>query len=58
MDGEDDVADVGHISGRDEADGTTGDGNGSGGDEDNYGYNNHVDDSDDANPSWSLQTMP
>ena len=49
MDGEDDVADAGHISGGDEANGAAGDGNVFGGDEeDNYDYYN-CDDSDDEN---------
>ena len=49
---EDDVDDVvGHILDGDEADGTAGEGNGFGGDEeDDYGYKNHVDD-DDASDS-------
>ena len=43
MNGEDVVASAGHISGGDEANGTTGDGNGFGGDkDDDYGYENCV----------------
>ena len=50
----DDVADAGHISGGDEADGTAGDGNVFGGDEeDDYGYYN-CDDSDDKNSEPEL----
>ena len=50
--GEDDVGDaLGHNLGGEEADGTAGDEDGIGGDEDDdYGYKNHVDD-DDANKS-------
>ena len=44
---EDDVADVGHILGGEEADGTAGDDGGD--EEDNYGYVNRVDDDDDEN---------
>ena len=45
VDGEDDVADLGCISGRDEADG----GDGFDGDEeDDYGYENHVDDDENS----------
>jgi len=47
VDGEDDVADAGHISGGDEPNGASGDGNGFGGDEeDDYGYTNRGDDDD------------
>ena len=54
MDGEDDVANAGHISGGDEANGATGDGNVFGGDkEDNYGYYN-CDDSNDENSEPKL----
>ena len=48
--GEDDVGDVlGHNLGGEEADGTAGDEDGIGGNEDDdYGYKNHVDDDDDS----------
>ena len=47
--GEDDVADAGHISGGDEANGAAGDGNRFGGDEgDDYGYENLVDDNENS----------
>ena len=50
--GEDDVADVGHILGGEEADGTAGDEDGD--EEDDYSYTNHVDDDDDKNSEPEL----